>query len=98
MSELKPCPFCGGAASINGDDDGRMYVECGLCAASSMCAVPIKADASMLLLAAWNRRATPPNVARVIEEMEQESGGNRQFSIERFRVDRWIKLLRGEQP
>lgn len=32
MSELKPCPFCGGAAQLNNTvDENDFYVSCDVC-------------------------------------------------------------------
>ncbi len=58
MSEkLKPCPFCGGEASMsigrNGENEQLMYVECVSCAGmANMCRYRAEA------VTAWNTRAT----------------------------------------
>lgn len=56
MSELKPCPFCGGKPVIMANS----VVECRNCPTGKYCGYP-SAD-----IAAWNRRAAPV----VTKEME----------------------------
>jgi len=51
MSELKPCPFCGGRAVLNKDYLGHFYISCDKC--------EIKTDSCVdpnIPIAAWNRR------------------------------------------
>lgn len=51
MTELKPCPFCGGKAGLEQISDAY-WVECGKCGASSVfCGQPEPA------IDAWNTRA-----------------------------------------
>ena len=52
MSELKPCPFCGGDAAISGNG---MYVYCKDCG----CKSPYVTTGPRFVIAAWNRRAQP---------------------------------------
>lgn len=61
MDELKPCPFCGGKASINFDSEaivdsqGRHWaynVVCDKCCATSGLAYSIE-----MAIEAWNKRA-----------------------------------------
>lgn len=52
MSELKPCPFCGGDAKVVGCGNGMRAFECLRCGASTACT--FKTDGSMRL---WNARA-----------------------------------------
>ena len=53
MSELKPCPFCGGEAELMvGKYYGTKWVECKTCHAESD-AFDTRAEA----IDAWNRRA-----------------------------------------
>lgn len=66
--ELKPCPFCGGAARVkddvkcygHGDYDKSAYVTCCYCHATGekfykrYC----KGDLEETAVAAWNRRTT----------------------------------------
>jgi Lar family restriction alleviation protein len=51
MSELKPCPFCGGEAHLHIHD--RYGVECDVCGMGLGCIMPTKEQA----IEAWNRRA-----------------------------------------
>ena len=61
MSELKACPFCGGAAGLCKDDDGRWtQVECLSCGARSN----EWPDDEKAPIAAWNGRAPLPTVTR----------------------------------
>ncbi len=50
--ELKPCPFCGGEALIDGDLLGASWVICRECGASGA-----QEDSDAEAIAAWNRRA-----------------------------------------
>ena len=54
MSELKPCPFCGGEASIAKGHDGELlpWVMCRECGAETYCF-----DSVAEAIEAWNRRA-----------------------------------------
>ena len=59
---LKPCPFCGGEAYTNGNDEERYFVSCAQC----YCCVGEAYDRSAMpnhlfltrdqAIAAWNRR------------------------------------------
>lgn len=75
MSEdMKPCPFCGGAARwgkcVPGEqeleNDGAEYIECESCGASTCLVFPCMDDVKQPLRDRWNRRASedskPPNV------------------------------------
>ena len=60
MSELKPCPFCGGkgvfikgSRSIHGDNPYTFAVHCAECRANNGEFFRTKEEA----IAAWNRRA-----------------------------------------
>ena len=58
MTELKPCPFCGGKAKLMDAPD--VWVECTSCGAQSrMCAMPETA------LERWNVRVTEEEFARL---------------------------------
>lgn len=61
MTDLLPCPFCGGSATII---DGKMvkghgcYVECTDCHVSIFRCPDAPADSRSAAIAAWNTRAT----------------------------------------
>lgn len=54
--ELKPCPFCGGEASFDHDDNGWNWIYCKSCDASTNARVSAMDDCRPLLAEAWNRR------------------------------------------
>lgn len=55
--ELKPCPFCGGEASFDHDDNGWNWIYCKSCDASTNARVSAMDDCRPLLAEAWNRSA-----------------------------------------
>lgn len=55
MSELKPCPFCGGIPAVVEDGYKAIAVHCFNCGAD------ITAESEKRARAAWNRRAQPAN-------------------------------------
>ena len=57
--ELLPCPFCGGKATFDHDDNGWNWVVCEKCGVSTDCRVSAMDDCKPLLAEAWNRRASP---------------------------------------
>ena len=60
MAELKPCPFCGGKASVKQvrGDTQRFYVDCDLSKGSCAC-IPStwQYDTAEEAVEGWNRRA-----------------------------------------
>ena len=62
MSELKPCPFCGGKAYLFADNGIRVF--CAKCGASSkvLCdmrtEVGVAGNATKSVIEAWNRRVS----------------------------------------
>jgi Lar family restriction alleviation protein len=65
MLDLKPCPFCGGAAHFDHDDNGWNWIECADCGASTNARVSAMDDCKPLLAEQWNRRHTPAGVAGI---------------------------------
>lgn len=65
MDDLSPCPFCGGKAHFDHDDDGWNWIECSQCQASSTAAVHTGEDCRPMLRERWNRRDTPDGVPAV---------------------------------
>jgi Lar family restriction alleviation protein len=63
MAELKPCPFCGGSASIHeamGEDcDLYFFADCDACrvATDGYYSYPDRPSGADLAAEAWNRRA-----------------------------------------
>lgn len=74
MSELKPCPFSTGKPHdlmIMSSGQARMWMECMQCGARGPMA-GTRAEA----IAAWNRRASPPeDVRRMRETLEKIAEG-----------------------
>ena len=54
--ELLPCPFCGGKATFDNDDNGWNWIVCSACDASTNARVSAMEDCRPLLAEAWNRR------------------------------------------
>ncbi len=52
MNDLKPCPFCGGAAERTETDDGGSFIRCTRCDASTA----IHYDRRENLVSSWNDR------------------------------------------
>ena len=56
-AELLPCPFCGGEAHFEMDDDRWEWVECGSCGMQGNRSASLMEDCKPKLAEAWNRRA-----------------------------------------
>ena len=56
-TELTPCPFCGGKAYFEIDDDRWQWVECGSCGMQGNRSASLMEDCKPKLSEAWNRRA-----------------------------------------
>lgn len=65
MTELKPCPFCGGEAAVILDD--RTWIECMDCPQKAGVG-PFDTDAQAI--AAWNTRAAEEGKAELVEALE----------------------------
>ena len=69
ITELKPCPFCGGEARAMGKGSGFVYCECG----GEMRA---RGDGNNIYdddqaITAWNTRAADPERKRLVEALER---------------------------
>jgi len=65
MTELKPCPFCGGEAAVILDD--RTWIECMDCPQKAGVG-PFDTDAQAI--AAWNTRAAEEAKAELVEAVQ----------------------------
>ena len=54
--ELEKCPFCGGEATFDHDDNGWNWIVCQKCGASTNCRTHSMDDCRPLLAEQWNRR------------------------------------------
>lgn len=68
MSELLPCPFCGGAAEIVGHVDGTGEVRC----STWTCSVVFVSHSIERSVERWNRRTPPPETAKLLEIARRE--------------------------
>lgn len=66
MSELKPCPFCGGEAELM---DGSIicFVHCDSCKTTGCTFV---SECASQAVAAWNTRATDTELTRLKRQVE----------------------------
>jgi hypothetical protein len=96
MEALKPCPFCGGAATLSDGESGDFNV----CCHSRDCFGPhtalyyLRSDA----IAAWNTRATPEPVAPTPDQMVRLADviaviDDNQYALERVPVG-WNLLVK----
>lgn len=79
---LLPCPFCGGGAEFDYDDDNLNWISCSVCGISTDTVYHTDVNARDKLRSAWNRRAamlqagnspvTPDGLVIVPKEMTQE--------------------------
>lgn len=69
---LKPCPFCGGAATFDHDDDGWNWIECTACGASTNARVSAMDDCKPLLLEQWNKRLPQTQQAGPVRLTDEE--------------------------
>lgn len=70
MTTLRSCPFCGGEASITPDYGHSTAVYVGCPNTSCVCYSHWEETAAEAI-AAWNRRATPPEVATLVEALRE---------------------------
>lgn len=54
--KLKPCPFCGGKAVLQEDNNQGCMVECTKCLAGTRIIYNLGEDARPLVAEAWNNR------------------------------------------
>ena len=88
MTELKPCPFCGGEVVLQALYGGN-YVECGTCKCSTERFVKIE-DA----IQAWNTRPNPWHTGTPTEEglyilLTDFQVGGLSFSAGTYTLDYW---------
>lgn len=66
MSDLKPCPFCGGEAREEEAGDGGKFIECSTCSACTA----LHYDRAENLVSAWNRRWDAEDTLREMREAD----------------------------
>ena len=91
--KLKPCPFCGGEAIIDGCDDTLWIVICKECNAS----IGYK-ETKEEAIEAWNKRIeptfTPDEIDIIVRYMRQDFDGN--GALERVIIEKCAKVLKGD--
>ena len=60
--ELLPCPFCGGKATFDHDDNGWYWIVCEKCGTATNSRTHTMEDCHPLLAEQWNRRVSPASV------------------------------------
>lgn len=94
--KLKPCPFCGGHAIIDGCDDGQWIVICKECATSSG-----YNETKQEAIDAWNWRIEPTFTLDELDAIRRNVRGNcvllvRELStIEQRIIDKCDDTLKG---
>ncbi len=72
MNELKPCPFCGGKARIDCNEEGFYWVQCSACmATSSEVRSGPRVDVRDIVREKWNRRASLPQQRTQPEQVSE---------------------------
>lgn len=71
MDELKPCPFCGGKATISKTIDGMNWQI--VCRGECRCMSAYFAQKEKAI-ATWNRRPAPENKPLTLEQLRQMDG------------------------
>ena len=93
-NKLKPCPFCGGHAIIDGCDDTLWIVICKECNA----AIGYK-ETQEEAIEEWNRRVQPtftPDELDAIRRMFDIRRSERELSkIEQSIIDKCVNALKG---
>lgn len=76
MTELSPCPHCGGGATFTNRDDGWHQAICGSCGCRSNEFPGIAVIAQPKAAASWNARRAPPSrddIAQILYESDPDN-------------------------
>lgn len=68
LTDLKPCPFCGGDPDFDHDDDGWSWIVCQRCGATTNASASLMDDCKPLLAERWNSRAIAAEVRAEAQE------------------------------
>ena len=72
MTELKPCPFCGGKAMLDHSISGlntTSFIRCNGCYVSTKrFVISTRASSDMEAIEAWNRRITDANGQKEVSD------------------------------